>query len=674
MALYRGGDTTVVGAAESLQDQLASNEAGKGASMIGIYDVGSLITATTVEGALQELITASTSAVAITGGTIDGVTITNSSLSTGNTIDASITQSAGVATFNSTVIFNSSGVGFNGGTSGSTPPFTVDSTYKVTNLNADFVDGYDGSALFVLAEDETVSGSITFTDPLMKLGSSAPGKAWTSSFQVQEWANTSAIFANSNSLQLNSNAYYDTGWKYTTTAGASNLAISPAAMSIRFAGSGTADTALTWTDVFKIDGASSTTVKMFGNTLISDADITPEEKLHIHTNSANNAYMKFTNTVTGTTTSDGLEMGVSASGDSVLISRGAYPINFYTANTFRGKFNGSGKVLLSKQGHDITPNYDLHIHSGNAGADAFIQFTNDGTGTATSDGTLIGVDVNEKFAIINREATDVYFRTSDTFRGKIGGAGNWNFGNEVTTPQHDVVVYENSSGSTYTQYANSTTGNTATDGFIVGIDSAETATIWNYENTGMNFGTNNTKRMEVLSTGGLNVGNATGSVTAAGTVNVSTGFYINSIRPGTGAKATQTSAGTTLTTGTWTTLLFDGEVFDSNSHHSTSTNTDRLVVPAGINFVRLCGVISYAANATGIRQALIQKNGTTTIAWTNCVTVGASGSTRIYVDTGPISVTPGDYFVLQGYQNSGGNLSTTFGGSYDTWFSIEVLA
>jgi hypothetical protein len=48
------------------------------------------------------------------------------------------------ATFNadSTVIYNSRPQ-FNGGTSGSDSPFTVDSNYRVTALNADQVDGYD---------------------------------------------------------------------------------------------------------------------------------------------------------------------------------------------------------------------------------------------------------------------------------------------------------------------------------------------------------------------------------------------------------------------------------------------------------------------------------------------------------------------------------------------------
>lgn len=35
---------------------------------------------------------------------------------------------------------------FNGGTSGSTPPFYVDSNYRISNLNADYLDGYHASS------------------------------------------------------------------------------------------------------------------------------------------------------------------------------------------------------------------------------------------------------------------------------------------------------------------------------------------------------------------------------------------------------------------------------------------------------------------------------------------------------------------------------------------------
>jgi hypothetical protein len=53
-------------------------------------------------------------------------------------------------------------IAFNGGTSGSTAPFTVDSYTTVTNLSADYLDGYSEAAFFRLANDETVSGVPAF--------------------------------------------------------------------------------------------------------------------------------------------------------------------------------------------------------------------------------------------------------------------------------------------------------------------------------------------------------------------------------------------------------------------------------------------------------------------------------------------------------------------------------
>ena len=54
------------------------------------------------------------------------------------------TSFAGTSTFNGGATFNSIPA-FNGGTTGSTAPFTVDSTFLVTNLNADLLDGQHGS-------------------------------------------------------------------------------------------------------------------------------------------------------------------------------------------------------------------------------------------------------------------------------------------------------------------------------------------------------------------------------------------------------------------------------------------------------------------------------------------------------------------------------------------------
>lgn len=52
--------------------------------------------------------------------------------------------------------------GFVGGTTGVSSPFTVDSTYVVTNLNADLLDGASEAAYAKLADNEVVSGEWDF--------------------------------------------------------------------------------------------------------------------------------------------------------------------------------------------------------------------------------------------------------------------------------------------------------------------------------------------------------------------------------------------------------------------------------------------------------------------------------------------------------------------------------
>jgi len=52
---------------------------------------------------------------------------------------------------------------FNGGTSGSTAPFTVDSTQVVTNLNADTVDGIQAASFLRSDANDTATGVITLS-------------------------------------------------------------------------------------------------------------------------------------------------------------------------------------------------------------------------------------------------------------------------------------------------------------------------------------------------------------------------------------------------------------------------------------------------------------------------------------------------------------------------------
>lgn len=104
-----------------------------------------------------------------------------------------------------------------------------------------------------------------------------------------------------------------------------------------------------------------------------------------------------------------------------------------------------------------------------------------------------------------------------------------------------------------------------------------------------------------------------------------------------------------------TIITYNSENFDTDSFHSTVTNTSRITVPLAGKYL-LTVSVGFAANGTGYRFATIKKNGTAfapldirtspsavyDVQLNNSVTVNAAAN---------------DYFELQVFQNSGGNLN-----------------
>ena len=105
------------------------------------------------------------------------------------------------------------------------------------------------------------------------------------------------------------------------------------------------------------------------------------------------------------------------------------------------------------------------------------------------------------------------FTDNDDARVTITNLGNVGIG--TTSPNYNLHLH----GSTLalTQYTDPDTGTASTDGFIVGIETDETARIWNQENTNMIFATNNTTRMTIEADGDLLMA-ATKSGVGAGTL------------------------------------------------------------------------------------------------------------------------------------------------------------
>lgn len=118
---------------------------------------------------------------------------------------------------------------------------------------------------------------------------------------------------------------------------------------------------------------------------------------------------------------------------------------------------------------------------------------------------------------------------------------------------------------------------------------------------------------------------------------------------------------------TLTALTFNTERWDTDTIHDTSTNTGRLTCKtAGIYVVT--GHVSFAANATGIREARIIHNGSTVYASTRTDAV-ASGKTNITVST-LVSMAVNDYVELIAYQSSGGALNVEYDASFSPEFGM----
>lgn len=137
-----------------------------------------------------------------------------------------------------------------------------------------------------------------------------------------------------------------------------------------------------------------------------------------------------------------------------------------------------------------------------------------------------------------------------------------------------------------------------------------------------------------------------------------------------------TTATTAGTSGTAALVLWDAELFDTDSMHSTSTNTSRLVINAtGLYDVKTS--CYWAANATGYRQIEVRKNsagsssGGTQIAQFRAATSPTS-SAWVGGDV-DVSLTSGDYLECFVTQTSGGSLATVVGQSF-TWISARWVA
>lgn len=115
------------------------------------------------------------------------------------------------------------------------------------------------------------------------------------------------------------------------------------------------------------------------------------------------------------------------------------------------------------------------------------------------------------------------------------------------------------------------------------------------------------------------------------------------------------SASISLTNNTWTTLTFNSERWDTDTIHSTVSNTGRLTATTAGKYL-IIGHAEFSTHATGIRQLQIRLNGATPLIFFNIHTMNGADAGMLMIST-QYNLAADDYVELLAFQNSGGALN-----------------
>lgn len=123
--------------------------------------------------------------------------------------------------------------------------------------------------------------------------------------------------------------------------------------------------------------------------------------------------------------------------------------------------------------------------------------------------------------------------------------------------------------------------------------------------------------------------------------------------------STYASIGQSIPNNSLTAVLFDTNVLDSDSGHSTTTNTSRYVFQVPGTYL-IFGAVAYSTNATGARNATGAKNGAV-VSYIQGQLPANSATTTTTPFIGILAVNAGDYVEVWALQTSGAALNTAAG-------------
>jgi hypothetical protein len=170
------------------------------------------------------------------------------------------------------------------------------------------------------------------------LGLGVTPSAWATVVPVMQIGTGGAFIAaqgSASTVRLGANAYYDTGWKYTTTAAASVYQQLNGEHLWNTAASGTAGNAITFTQAMTLDAS--------GRLLVGTTNAGSNQGMTIY--NATQGELRLQNSTTGNTAADGFQLMVNGS-DAYVFNRENAPLLFGTNDTERARIDSSGNLLV----------------------------------------------------------------------------------------------------------------------------------------------------------------------------------------------------------------------------------------------------------------------------------------------------------------------------------------
>ena len=149
-------------------------------------------------------------------------------------------------------------------------------------------------------------------------------------------------------------------------------------------------------------------------------------------------------------------------------------------------------------------------------------------GSAASPSLAFADDQNT--GVLSPGDNSLAFATSGTQRLVIDSSGRVGIGTSNLNTNTVLSVHKGDSSESQMRFTNSTTGEAGNNGFLVGIDSSEGGRLFVQENNYLRFGTNNTERLRIDSSGNVGIGTSSPSnnldilsTTSGATVNARVG-------------------------------------------------------------------------------------------------------------------------------------------------------